>query len=128
MTGVVNIGKAGKVVVSNIDPAVKGSVELGQNQYTLVENGEPPTPASRISPGMLNGLIRSTDVQDQAVEEIPQGTEAPGSDVSEIVVSSFPSGQTVGGEMGGQVILPTVPPILQQPGNGAPISVNGQFP
>jgi hypothetical protein len=127
-TGVVNIGDTGKVVVSNIDPDVKGSVELGQNQYTLVENDKPPTPASGINPRMLNGLISTTDVQDQVIEEIPKGSEAPGSDVSHISVTSFPSLEAAAGERRGQVILPAVPPILQQPENGASISVKGNFP
>jgi len=127
-SGVVNIGKSGKVVVSNINPDVKGSVELNYNQYTLVEEGKPPTPASGINPGTLNALISSTDVQDQAIEEIPKGSEAPGSDVSAIVATPFPSMQTAGGETGGEAILPTVPPILQQPGNGASASVNVNFP
>jgi FecR protein len=128
-TGVVNIGETGKVAVSNIDPAVEGSVVLDQNQYTLVEEGKPPIPASKISPGLLRGLLGSTEVKDQAVEEIPNGTEAPGSDVSDIVVTPFPSGQPTGGETGGPLILPTLPPILQQPSTDkTPVSVNVNFP
>ena len=49
-TGVVNIGETGKVAVSNIDPAIGGSVELGHNQYTLVDEGKPPTPPSGTQP------------------------------------------------------------------------------
>jgi len=127
-SGVVNIGESGKVVVSNVNPAVKASVELDHNQYTLVEEGKPPTPASGINPGMLNALINSTDVQDQIIEEIPKGTEVPGSNVSEIVVTPFPSALTAESETGGGVVLPTVPPIAQQPMNGAPVSVIVNFP
>jgi hypothetical protein len=126
-TGVVNIGETGKVAVSNIDPAIGGSVELGHNQYTLIDEGKPPTPPSGISPDMLQSLINSTGVKDQAIDEIPKGMEAPGSDVSGVLIS-FPPGQINGGYTGG-LILPTVPPIPQQPGAaGTPVTVITHFP
>jgi len=126
-TGVVNIGESGRVAVSNVDPAVEGSVELDRNQYTLVEEGKPPIPAATISPGLLRGLLASTEARDQTISEVPKGTEAPGSDVSNVVVPPFPSEQPTGGET--VVGAPTVPPIQQQPmTDKTPVSVNVQFP
>jgi hypothetical protein len=134
-TGVVNIGESGKVVVSNINPAVKGSVELKQNQYTLIDEGKPPIPAALISPSLLKSLVTSTEVKNQVKQEVPKGMEAPGSDVSaEVVtpVTGTPGTKGGGTPTGGETTtpsLPSVPPIVQQPPtNKTPVNVNVNFP
>jgi hypothetical protein len=154
-TGVVNIGESGKVVVSNINPAIQGSIELGKNQYTLVEENQPPIPATKIDAGLLSNLLASTEVKEQAHQEVPKGMEAPGSDVSGEVSTPPPLGgaavseKTTGGETPAvespfqeagsptEVTYPSLPPIQQQPsspppqggGSGSsPVTVDVNFP
>jgi hypothetical protein len=126
-TGVANIGKSGDVMVGNIDSSVKDFLELGQNQYTQIVEGKPPTPASRIDPKLLKDLLNRTEVDDQTAEQIPRGMEAPGSDISKEKVISIVTGGPSGGS------FPTTPPIFQQPRQPAgigstPVSVNLEFP
>jgi hypothetical protein len=137
-TGVVNIGESGKVMVDNIDSAIKGFVDLDQNEYTLIEEGKPPTQASRVDPKLLKDLLNRTEVDDQAAEQIPKGMEAPGSDVSMEKVLPVEAGKTSGDQppMSGETAsYPTTPPIPQQPNlrqtggiGSTPVSVNLEFP
>jgi len=129
LTGVVNIGESGKVVVRSVDPNVEHSVELEPRQYVVVEKGKPPIQATSISQEQLNELLSSTELKDQVIEGLPRGTEAPGSDVSGIKVTGFPSKQTTKGKTEEEALFHTMPPIPQQPVlNNTPISVGVSFP
>jgi len=146
-TGVVNIGEKGLVEVNNIEPTVEGSVMLQKNQYTMVEEGQAPTPAARIDLKLLGSLLLKTEVKDKVVKEVPKGMEAPGSDVSMETLSPIP-GQIPGIEQAsleGEVFtettitdggeFPTIPPLPQQPemgpgagGGETPVTVTVDFP
>lgn len=144
-TGVVNIGDSGKVEVKNADSQVVGSVILGRNEFTVVDSGLPPSLPVVIDTAMLNSLLLSTEVKDQAVGEIPKGMDAPGSDVSAespVPVPLTPVKAARGGAAGGDDRsrlleegdtidreYPVVPPILQEPSmNTTPVNVELVFP
>ncbi|HEX9759070.1 MAG TPA: FecR family protein [Nitrospiria bacterium] len=135
LTGIVNIGSKGLVEAKNENSKIKGSVLLGENQYTMVEEGKSPTPAAPIDLKLLGNLLVKTEIKDQVAQEIPKGTEAPGSDVSMETVTSLPgqrggtqqallqegdfedsdfSGPVEGEETG----IPPTPPIPQVPTEG----------
>jgi outer membrane protein OmpA-like peptidoglycan-associated protein len=114
LTGVLNIGETGKVTVSNIDPAVTGSVVLDQGQYTMVAEAAPPTPAAKLSQDKFEMLLSTTEVQSRPVQVLPEGPEAPGADATEIA-TPLPSRPATQRQPGVEVPFPTVPPILQQP-------------
>ena len=131
-TGIVNIGESGVVEVSNIDPAIEGSVELRQkNRYTIVEQGKLPTPPAMIEPGLLGRLLTSTEVKDQTSDDVPIGLEAPGSDVSaEEVTPLAPQQVTSGVEIATdspEAIFSTMPDFPQQPPLTTPVDVTIDF-
>lgn len=146
LTRVVNIGDSGIVAVSNINPTIEGSVNLGPNEHTTVEMGMLPTPAANIEPRSLGSLLVSTEVKDQTIEEIPKGKDAPGADVSTEVVTPISSVQAVTGgstknggststnssieQSGGvtEITYPAVPPIQQQPNPTTHLIINIPIP
>lgn len=146
LTRVVNIGDSGIVAVSNVNPTIEGSVNLGPNQHTIVEMGMLPSPAANIEPRLLGSLLVSTEVKDQTIEEIPKGKDAPGADVSTEVVTPISSVQVVTGEStksgespttnssieqsGGatEITYSAVPPIQQQPNPRTHLIINIPIP
>ena len=89
-TGVVNIGREGRVAVSNMDSSIEGFVELGPNEYTMIGKGQLPTPPAGIGADLLGELLLATEVKDQVADEVPGGTEAPGADVSGEMLTPLP--------------------------------------
>ncbi|MEW6683695.1 MAG: FecR family protein [Nitrospirota bacterium] len=139
ITGVVNIGETGRVVVTNLSPKIQGEVELGRHQYTMVDADSPPTPAATMDAGLMQSLVASTQVDDQVADNIPTGMELPGADISmdidppqqvEPGQAQKPepdSGDTALAEVelqGDATDFPSTPPIFEQPGDrmggGAP--------
>jgi outer membrane protein OmpA-like peptidoglycan-associated protein len=114
LTGVVNIGESGKVMVSNDDPSVSGSVVLDQGQYTMVAQNKPPTLPTQISQDRFNTLFETTELNNLPSDLLSTDAGIPGSDLSGVAVPSIPSKRNKKGET--EMLFPTVPPVLQQPG------------
>lgn len=134
VTGVANIGHEGGVAVRNVSPDIEGSVTPGPLQYTLVEEGRPPTLPTRIDSGLLTDLVYDTDIRDQVIEEIPSRLEMPGMDVSDESVGPIPVPVASGGDSAPFTYF-SVPPINQLPVTGqppatglTPVTVNVVFP
>lgn len=128
LTFVLNIGESGRVSVRNIDLRIAGSVELGQNDYTMIEKGKSPTAVSKADFLLFRRLARATEIKDQTVRDIPNVAQLPGFDVAREPVTLHvltraakgargnPAGATnqeTGGSPGGTLLV--IPPILQQP-------------
>jgi hypothetical protein len=128
LTFVLNIGESGHVSVRNIDLRIAGSVELGQNDYTMIEKGKSPTAVSKADYLISRRLSRATEIKDQTVRDIPNVEQLPGFDVAREPVSLHvltraakgvrgrPAGATnqeTGSSLGGTPFV--IPPILQQP-------------
>lgn len=128
LTFVLNIGESGRVSVRNIDLLIEGSVELGPNDYTMIEKGKPPIAVSKADFLLFRRVSRATEIKDQAVRDVPDVAQLPGFDVAREPVTlhvltraaKFPRGKPVGapnqeadGSLGGTRL--TIPPILQQP-------------
>ncbi len=134
VTGVANIGHEGGVAVRNAHSGVEGSVTPGPLQYTLVEEGHPPTLPAQIDPALLTDLIYDTDIRDQVIEEIPSRLEAPGIDVADESVAPVPVPVVSGGTT--PFTYFSTPPILQPPAAAGirlneertPVTVNVLFP
>jgi hypothetical protein len=82
LTFVLNIGESGHVSVRNIDLRIAGSVELGQNDYTMIEKGKSPTAVSKADYLISRRLSRATEIKDQTVRDIPDVAQLPGFDVA----------------------------------------------
>ncbi|MBI3608539.1 MAG: FecR domain-containing protein [Nitrospirae bacterium] len=128
VTGVLNIGESGRVGVRNIDSAIAGSVDLAQDDYTMIEKGKPPTAVAKADGLLFRKLSRATEIKDQAVRDIPEMALLPGFDVARDPVTlqvltqaakgdrGKPAGavsQETGSSLGGTLLA--IPPILQQP-------------
>lgn len=127
VTGVVSL--ADQVEVSNIDANIPGTVQLEPNQYTIVAKGKPPTPAAPMESSLLEELLSSTGLPDVWLEAIPSEIQQPMPGlIAETppvpsvlaVISSVPSVTETG--------VPNIPPILQQPVQTTPVTVEVQFP
>jgi hypothetical protein len=111
-TGVLTLD--GAVDVSNIDPAVEGTVSLGPNQFTTVSEGSPPAEPAPVNQPLLNDLVSETELPDQSMEIIPADLLRPepslisGPEPALSVGFNPPSAPEEAG-------LPSTPPILQQP-------------
>ncbi len=127
-TGVLNIGESGRVGVRNIDSAVEGAVELGQNEYTMIEKGKPPTVIAKADSLLFRRLSRETELKDQAVLDIPDVSQLPGFDIAREPATLQVSTQAGKGDRGKpfgalgpmagtsmEGALLAIPPILQQP-------------
>jgi hypothetical protein len=145
LTFVLNIGESGHVSVRNIDLRIAGSVELGQNDYTMIEKGKSPTAVSKADYLLSRRLSRATEIKDQTVRDISNVAQLPGFDVAREPVTLHvltraakgargnPAGATnqeTGGSLGGTLLV--IPPILQQPNlsptaGAPPVSVNVTF-
>ena len=128
LTFVLNIGESGRVGVRNINSAIAGSVELGQDDYTMIEKGKPPTAVAKADGLLFRRLSRATEITDQTIRDIPDVAQLPGFDVARDPVTlqvltqagkgdrGKPAGalsQAADTSMGGTLLA--IPPILQQP-------------
>jgi hypothetical protein len=145
LTFVLNIGESGRVSVRNIDLRIAGSVELGQNDYTMIEKGKSPTAVSKADYLLFRRLSRATEIKDQVVRDIPDVAQLPGFDVAREPVTLHvltqaakrargkPAGATnqeTGSSLEGTLLV--IPPILQQPNlsppaGAPPVKVNVTF-
>ncbi len=111
-TGVVNIGDEGLVEVFSADPLVSGSVMLTSNEYTILNEGQPPSKPIRIGPGLMQGLLADTDLREKAVDQLKEWIELPNLDqllepVGSVIVDLVLLKESLD--------YPSLPPIKQVP-------------